>query len=630
MGKGSPILKMDGGRAIVIGNDPTGGTLPQAFRKDVGDPGSIGGDSIQSQQYSIDSNVDGNRYDQWLGATTLRPPYDPGKLIMLVDQSNAIRQCVDSYVQNIDGTGSNITGIVDLDGPTAPAVVSDAMYAEALDDWDKRYPSGKDSRGNDAPLPDLPSETDVQKRLDALRQEIHRERLRAEAFIASCCIEFPFEELRRRTRTDLEFTGTGYWEIMRDSLNRIRRVKHAPSVFMRLGPQSRAVVQVEAYRQISPFKYEDYTIAVRPRTYVMAVPRGAIMHTVFFKEFGDPRVMSAKTGKMYKTMDDFMGDSKRQRDDTVPATEILQFSIYWPGTPYGVPRWTGCLPEVAGGRKASEVNFMIFDNKAIPPIIITVSGGTFGQNSSGQLQDFVERQIKGVPNFHRIIILEADPTLGPDGKPVTPKIEIHKLFDQYNHDSLFQIYAGNCIERVGSAFRLPKLLRGIVDDVNRASAYASMLFAEGQVFSPERSSFDWLFTHRILRGLGLSKIKLVSNPTQTNDPTEIVKVLIEAVDKGSVMPGELRTIMQSLFPTNVNFPTMDDWWMKIPLALAQMGIQPTETAAKGDIQGAVEKLRKLTDEIKAMGAKALTDDFRKQAADVGLVVQVVPKGMIPR
>lgn len=92
---------------------------------------------------------------------------------------------------------------------------------------------------------------------------------------------------------------------------------------------------------------------------------------VFFREFGDPRQMEATT------------DEYTEQPPANPATEIVHDKI---GTGhYGIPRWIGHVPSLAGTRKAEELNWRYFDQGRHTPMAITVTGGQLTTDSETTL-----------------------------------------------------------------------------------------------------------------------------------------------------------------------------------------------------------------------------------------------------
>ncbi len=124
-----------------------------------------------------------------------------------------------------------------------------------------------------------------------------------------------------------------------------------------------------------------------------------------------------------------------------------------------------------------------------------------------RIERFIEENLKGKANFHKILILEADGAGTGDGGRA--KIELRPLTDAQQQDALFQVYDERNIDKVGSAFRLPRLLRGESKDFNRATAESALRFAEDQVFQPERDEFDFLINRKLLADMGTPLLALL-------------------------------------------------------------------------------------------------------------------------
>jgi capsid portal protein len=137
-----------------------------------------------------------------------------------------------------------------------------------------------------------------------------------------------------------------------------------------------------------------------------------------------------------------------------------------PRSAYGVPRWVGNLLAVLGSRQAEEINFLYFENKSVPPLAILVSGGRLSAQSIPRIEDFIENHIRGKRNFHKILILEAEPAGGSGGIEHSGrlKVELRPLTSAQQNDALFQNYDERNIDKVRQSFRLPRMLRGDIRD----------------------------------------------------------------------------------------------------------------------------------------------------------------------
>jgi len=485
-------------------------------------------------------------------AGALQPPYDPEALCLLVEHSNSLRPNVDSYATNIDGFGYRFEPAIDFDAEDARQKVSDAMMLERI--------AARDAGTLVEGMPLTPATEEVAARFTELRQLARVERARLEAFFDFCCFDHSFVDLRRRMRQDLEVTGNAFWEVLRDGKGDLARFVYVPSYTVRLLPLDREAVEVRERVRVSTISFDTVSARRRLRRYVQI--QG--VERVYFKSFGDPRVVSRSTGRVFPDI----AALKAAQPDDGPATELLHFAIHSPRSPYGVPRWVGTLLSVLGSRQMEEVNYLYFENKSVPPLALLVSGGRLSDASVPRIERFIDENLKGKANFHKILILEADGSGTGDGRA---KIELRPLTDAQQHDALFQLYDERNIDKVGSSFRLPRLLRGESKDFNRATAESALRFAEDQVFQPERDEFDFLMNRKVLADMGLRFWRFRSQTPVTRDPERMTEMVERLVRVGVLTPEEGRLLAGDIF--NREFRKIGDDWTKRPITLTLAGIQ---------------------------------------------------------
>lgn len=492
----------------------------------------------------------GESASMFSSAGALEPPYDPAALCLLVEHSNALRQNLDAYAVNIDGFGHRMEPAIDFEAEDADARVADAIFLER---------SAARERGELEDGAELePTDEEVAARKRELIHLARVERARLQSFFDFCCFDHSFVDLRRRTRQDLETTGNAYWEVLRDGRGEIARLVYVPSHTVRLMPLDADPVEVEDRVQVSSVAFEAVPARRRLRRYVQV--QGT--DRVYFKAFGDPRFISKRTGAVFASVEALRRAD--QRDG--PATEILHFAIHSPRTPYGVPRWVGALLAVLGSRQMEEVNYLYFENKSVPPLALLISGGRLSESSVPRIERFIEENLKGKTNFHKILILEAEGGQGEN----RARIELRPLTDA-QQDALFQVYDERNIDKVGGAFRLPRLLRGESKDFNRATAESALRFAEDQVFQPERDEFDYLINRKLLADMGIRFWRFRSQTPVTRDPERMTAMVEKLVRVGVLTPEEGRFLAGDIF--NREFRKIGDDWTKRPITLTLAGIQ---------------------------------------------------------
>jgi PBSX family phage portal protein len=478
-----------------------------------------------------------------LGA--LPPPYNPSTLAMLVEHSDALRQCIDAYSVNIEAFGHRWEPVIDLESDDAKEKLRAAMEME----------SGGKAEVSDA---------EVDERFEVVKREMRREKLHLESFFEFCSLDSSFPELRQKTRFDQETHGNAYWEVLRNAAGDVVQFVYVPGHTVRLLPLAKDPVEVDVQVRVSPLKFLKIKTPRRLRKYVQIVEPTAA-RTVYFKEFGDTRVMSQKSGAYFEDE----AALKKADPEDFPANEIIHFRIHSPRSAYGVPRWIGTLLAVLGSRMAEEVNYLYFSNKSVPPLAILVSGGRVNDETAKRIEEFIETQIKGKANFHKILVLDAAAIDDGSINSGRAKIDIKPLTMAQHNDALFQEYQKQNTEKVGSAMRLPRILRGDSREVNRATAEAALSFAEIQVFSPQRESFDFMINRQVLSQMGVRYWRFRSNAPSLRDPAALAGVVRDLVNAGVLTPAEARELAEGIF--NREFRVIAADWTRLPMQLTLAG-----------------------------------------------------------
>ena len=305
----------------------------------------------------------------------LAPPYTFAKLMRIYEESDILQTCVESMVNNVDGFGYE-------------------FIFQGDDIKDKEKP-------------------EAQARKESLSD-----------FFAYINDTQSFTAVRKLMRTDLETLGNGGFEIVRNRMNKPQMFFHVPFSTIRLTLKDKKAVTVDAY---IPRDGSLVKVKVRKyfRKFVQLSESGKTLR--WFKEFGDPRPMSAVTGQYGTT-----GKGS--------ASEIWHFKLPFNGMAYGLPRYIGPILEVVGRRNAQYVNYDLFENQGIPPFMILVSGGTLTDDSYDELDAFLE-SLKGTQHFNKATILEATPeAVGIEDKG-SVKVEMKGMTEFRKDDAMFTQYS---------------------------------------------------------------------------------------------------------------------------------------------------------------------------------------------
>jgi PBSX family phage portal protein len=434
----------------------------------------------------------------------IQAPYDQLALINLEEESNVLRECVDSMVTNIEGFGH-------------------VYRPRKLDEDSKKK----------------------------FASEIEKEGIFLDGWLDAVCPEISFIETRKRMRRDLELTGNGYWELVRTSNGEIIQINHVRSHRMRITKldEEYTLYKIPVVRPDKDYQIEYIEKRKRFRRYVQLDSTGK--PTVYFKEFGDPREIDKNTGEVKSNL--AVGDE---------ATEMVHFSIYSARTVYGIPRYIGRFVSLIGSRRAEEVNYFTISNNYIPSMFVMVDNGTLTEKSIERLTELIESQIAPSPNFSQMVILEADSAENESfaGQSTAAKIHIHEPQDQKT-DQMYQEYDKNNAEKVRQAFRLPPLLIGRSEDYTRATAHESVRVADEQIFHPERSIVDHLMS-RIMLDQGFRWHFLRSRTPNITDNQVLVRFMGTAEKSGAMTPRRADMLAQDVFegdlgpmPENIDLDT---------------------------------------------------------------------------
>ena len=439
-------------------------------------------------------------FDGYYGDGIFEPPYNLDWLARLPEHSNILGQCIEAMETNIDGFGFTLE------------------------------PAFEFEEGN---------------------KEAESERKTIEHFFEFCNFELPYSQLRRRVRRDIEVLGNGYWEVIRDGKGDIVWLEHIEGHTMRLTQLDSEYTPVTyMIRDDDSNELQEYLSRKRFRRYVQ-IRDG---RKVYFKEFGDPRLIDSRTG--------LVDDEARH-----PATEIIHFKLYCPYSPYGVPRWIGNWLAVEGSRQAEEVNYEYFENNTVPPMALLVNGTSLDDKVVERIEDFINDEMQGRKSFNKMLIIEAtSDNDGPVVKAGVPTVRFQSLSDAQQKDSLFDNYDKTNREKIRSSFRLPPIFVGLTSDYTRATARESREVAEEQVFGPERADHDFVINRLLFPAMGVRYWKYKSLPPKVND-FEVMSGTLDTFSRCGLTVREAREEISRLLNHPLSEVDEKSDWLDLPLSV---------------------------------------------------------------
>lgn len=346
-----------------------------------------------------------------------------------------------------------------------------------------------------------------------------------------------------------ETYGIAYLEVIRDVAGDVTQIE-----FIKDTPSVTKTKQLDPYVD-TMYYHKGQEIPRRKRFCKYKQEIGG--KVVYFREFGDPRIMDMRDGKYLKD-----GETL---DLDYQANEIMDFPI---GTePYGEVRWIGQTLGVDGSRRAETLNNNYFVNGRHTPLAIVITGGTLTDESYEKIQEYLDG-IRGENGQHAFLLLETENmeerTDFEDQKK--PDIQLKDLANILQKDELFQDYLDNNRRKVQSSFQLPDLYVGYTTDFNRATAQTAQEVTEQQVFQPERKSLAWAINNRLLNGYQFKYVECYFLAPDISNPDDLYKLLTVCNNAGGLTPNDARKIIFNAYgETSEDYPGE---WGNVPLAYA--------------------------------------------------------------
>lgn len=512
----------------------------------------------------------------YTAGTIATPPYDPLQMSMMAQNCDVIPPTLDALVVNIEQQGYEFkhwSDDVDEDDEESKAQkdVAEAFYETGVG------PNVRPGLREDKVLTgnayvEVLRENAAQARWRC-RQEVARGARRA---------EYSPSDMAKNVDPEGGDVRKPYSLVV------------APSFLTRIcvpDVDSKAYVLATEYRRVAG-EWAAVKVRRRFRKFVQVEPSTGRYR--YFKEFNDPRTLDAETGRYQEAGKAIKADRR--------ATEIYHFGRPTRTSPYEVPKFAAALMAIGGLIKAEEVNYLYFDNKGVPPLLILVSGGTLTGQSVKRVEEKLQ-QAKGLTHFHSAVVLEATsktPAKGDAFSPAAPaastvKIEVKPLMDAIQKDALFMEYIKLQQQIIRSVWRVPPILIGLTQDFSYATAFVSLKMFEEQVCKPARAMFDDFMNHQILPALGVHDWYFQSLGIRVGNPQDMAALIGAGVAAGAGNPSVYGKVLSEAL--GVEFPEPDeeiaDKPFQLTLANAKLAAAPalfsTETRSGEAVEAAVER-----------------------------------------
>lgn len=499
----------------------------------------------ERQLEKAESPVQINEHEAYSGSEWIMPLVDMRAFKNMVKESSILPQCIRAYKNNIAGFGIGV-----------------------------RY-------------------IDDQEETPEMAEEYER----ATQIIDLLCLDKMTKEVFEDIIEARETYGIAYIEVIRNLAGEVVQIE-----FIKSTPSIIKTEPLQPYVDMT-YYYRGEEITRKKKFCKYRQQIGG--KTVYFKEFGDPRIMDNRSGE-------YLEDG-RALNKMYQANEILEFAI---GTePYGEVRWIGQVLGIDGSRRAETLNNNYFVNGRHTPLMIIVNNGTVKDESYDRLQAYMN-DIKGENGQHAFILLEVESTEeGTDFETEKkPDIEIKDLASILQKDELFQEYLDNNRRRAQSSFLLPDLYVGYTTDFNRATAQTAMEVTEKQVFQPERKSLAWKINNKLLNCYRFRHVEIFFLEPDITNPDDLYKIMTAANNAGGLTPNKAKGILFDML--GETFEEYPDDWGNVPVAILKNQSQSAPTQ---------ETMTQLTEQIEKAQSRNESEEIVSVMKEVRRILEDIQK-----
>jgi capsid portal protein len=323
----------------------------------------------------------------------------------------------------------------------------------------------------------------------------------------------------------------------------------------------------------------------------------------WFKEFGDWRSMSSKTGKYSKgsrrvppTRVGQPGTyipGKLKGKDT-PAMEIMHWCTHFPGAkPYGLSGWHSELTSADSWKEQSGL-ILEYLKSGLHNVILAAGNRPFEEatvEAAINKIDELGRGRKGLGSLITMALVPADSSVqssggnifGSDSTSDRGRIILHELTTKLqpellNSDGLTESLAN----RFSNSERIPSLLLGRSDSYNFATASAAWTVVNRLRFGPHHEERE-AFLDKILIEMGITmwKVKVVSPEWDEKEPMS--GMMSVGGQLGGVSVNKAIEIMSGM--TNIEMKPVDQWWGRYPMPIVRSILDSEDPVSTASVLG---------------------------------------------
>lgn len=551
-----------GGRSTIPFSEISTGA-PMLWRPDMAGEFPVGDALFTLTGANVDSGIE----------QFILPLENPSNAYATYRLAPYLEPIIQAIVDNVFGSGFTLEPVIDIDDPGADKIIRECLeYQKAKGDFEEEV---------------AVTDAEVEKERTRIRIRMAREKIFLEAWFRNACPDMSYHLLCQLMGQDEGVTGSGYWEVVRGVDGKPSRLIWVPSWSIRAKPQDGNLIAYKVPAQETLIHWGVREQVRRFRSYVQINSSKQVVAR--YKEFGDPRVMSRRSGKYYASIEEMNkvefveyknAAGETVREPVAPATEILDFKIPYSGsTAYGKPRWTANYPDLVGGRDVAEQNRLVITDQDIPNMIILLAGPRVEEADVARMEEKIASRRPGEKSV--MILRATTQKRNTPGPTHTPQMEIIKTRDVQNTDGLGLNYSKETDRKLRRHYRMPKVALGDDEGTNRATAFAMFQLVEQQTYDPERVNFGDRVTTTLLVDLSIHFWRYAPRSRAPKDPALLAQIISSLASSGILTPDEGRNLSEQIF--NQTFKDLDGVWTKLPIAILQAILQTKNQATAAAI-----------------------------------------------
>jgi capsid portal protein len=363
-------------------------------------------------------------------------------------------------------------------------------------------------------------------------------------------------KLRFKQRLDLDTYGNAFMEVLRGMDGEVQGLVHARAFTIRIAGKLTEPMEATKYVVDANLGWIKVSYMRRRYTFVQipyaASYTGGKNEMVYFKEFGDTRIVDRKTGK-------------EDPSTATPAHELLWTSHYHPFYAYGIPLWLGRAAAVLSHTKAGDLNQTSLGRNLMPRVIVSLLNARFDDTSRRAIEQAYQAWCSKANLTAPLIIdaVGADAGTSPYGDTSVgsgAKLQVDTFKDSINEDALFLKGMAEWERSIRSSWGFGPIYLGRAEDLTYASASVHVDLAETQVFAPDRSEEDYTY-NQILASWGVRYWRMMTKGCTVSNPESAASLLTIAKDGGATL-NEMRKALREYL--GIDMPDFGEWGDKLP------------------------------------------------------------------